>query len=213
MIDGAKRAFDLLFACVGLVLLSPFLGVLAVMIKLDSPGPVLYRQERVGRHGRLFRIYKLRSMSVGTAAKMHITKFGRTLRRHKLDELPQLINVVKGEMSLVGPRPELPTFVALYSPPDRDQILSVRPGITDLASIEYIDEDAMLASAADPERLYIEQIMPAKLELSLRYLQKRSLTLDAVIILRTVCRLFRQGQFVKGRQRGTAANNIPPSAG
>jgi len=189
--DGAKRAFDVFFACVGLVLLSPLLGVLAVMIKMDSPGPVLYRQERVGRQGRLFRIYKLRSMCVDAASETHMTKFGRALRRNKLDELPQLINVVKGEMSLVGPRPELPKFVALYSPPDRDRILSVRPGITDLASIEYIDEDAMIASAADSERLYIEQILPAKLELSLQYLQKRSLVLDIVIILRTVSRLFR----------------------
>lgn len=187
---GAKRVLDGAIALGGLLLLAPLLAVLAIAIRLESPGPAIFRQQRVGRHGRVFRIYKLRSMSASGEAGSQVTKLGRRLRRYKLDELPQLVNVLKGEMSLVGPRPELPEFVNLYPPDVRARILSVRPGITDPASLAYFDEDARLATASDPERLYVEQILPAKLQLSLQYLQQRSLLSDARILAHTMARIF-----------------------
>lgn len=189
--NGAKRAFDFLMALVSLLLLAPLLAVLAIAVRMDSPGPAFFRQKRVGRYGRPFRIVKLRSMSIAPGERAQITRLGRHLRQYKLDELPQLINVIKGEMSLVGPRPELPEFVALYQPEDRDRILAARPGITDPASLEYFDEDAMLAAAPDPERLYVELLLPAKLKISLRYLKDRSFMRDIAIIAQTVAQLFR----------------------
>jgi lipopolysaccharide/colanic/teichoic acid biosynthesis glycosyltransferase len=191
----AKRAFDLLFAGAGLLLLSPLLLGIALWIKLDSPGPVFFRQQRVGRHGVLFRIHKFRSMVEAAAqgglqltvgADPRITRAGRFLRRTKLDELPQLIDVVTGTMSLVGPRPEVPRYVAMYPAALRDKVLSVRPGITDPASIEYRDENTLLAQADDPERVYIEQVMPAKLRYAAQYVDQMSVPNDVRLIFATL---------------------------
>jgi lipopolysaccharide/colanic/teichoic acid biosynthesis glycosyltransferase len=186
-----KRLFDVIVAALGLLLLSPLLIAIALWIKLDSPGPVFFRQERVGRGGALFRIHKFRSMradaplagsQLTVGADPRITRAGQLLRRTKLDELPQLIDVLTGSMSLVGPRPEVPRYVALYPAALRDKVLSVRPGITDPASIEYRDESALLARAADPERVYIEQIMPAKLRCAASYVDRMSLANDVRLI-------------------------------
>jgi lipopolysaccharide/colanic/teichoic acid biosynthesis glycosyltransferase len=188
----AKRLFDLLLASLGLVLLSPVLIATALWIKLDSPGPVFFRQHRVGRHGALFRIHKFRTMTddaagskptqITVGADPRITRAGEYLRRTKLDELPQLIDVVAGHMSLVGPRPEVPRYVALYPEALRVKVLSVRPGLTDLASIEYRNESALLARAADPEREYVEVVMPAKLRAAARYVDQMSLSTDVRVL-------------------------------
>lgn len=193
--DLAKRSFDLAASAIGLSVLSPVLGLAAVCIRLDSPGPVFFRQVRVGRGGTPFRIWKFRTMAavqadgapqVTTAGDARITRVGTWLRRFKLDELPQLINVVVGEMSLVGPRPEVPRYVALYPPGIRDLVLSVRPGITDLASITFRDENEMLAKYADPERAYIDAVMPKKLKLYAQYIESQSFWGDIALILRTL---------------------------
>ncbi len=195
----AKRLFDLICAGLGLVLLAPLLLGIAFWIKLDSRGPVFFRQQRVGRFGASFRIHKFRTMredapargpQLTVGADPRITRAGRFLRRHKLDELPQLIDVVAGTMSLVGPRPEVPRYVALYPAALRDKVLSVRPGITDPASIEYRDESALLAAASDPERVYVEQVMPAKLRFAADYVEQRSMLGDLRLIgatLRALC--------------------------
>jgi len=196
----AKRCFDLLLAGTGLAVLSPLLLVLALWIKLDSPGPVFFRQERVGRGGALFRIHKLRTMThtpsahgpqITVGADRRVTRAGRLLRHYKLDELVQLIDVLKGDMSLVGPRPEVPRYVAMYPPAVRDKVLSVRPGITDLASIEYRDEAGVLAAAADPEAEYVNVVMPAKLRLAMQYVDQASLATDLRLIARTLRTVFR----------------------
>ncbi|HLO95673.1 MAG TPA: sugar transferase, partial [Burkholderiaceae bacterium] len=180
----AKRLFDILASGLGLLLLSPLLLGVALWIKWDSPGPVMFRQERVGRFGRPFFIHKFRSMRVDAPAlgpqitigeDPRITRSGRFLRRSKIDELPQLWDVLRGAMSLVGPRPEVPRYVALYPAELRDIVLSVRPGITDPASLAFADESAMLAQARDPERAYVEEILPEKLAVSARYLQQAGL--------------------------------------
>ena len=187
----AKRLFDLTGAVLGLLLLSPLLLGIAIWIKLDSRGPVFFRQERVGRGGVPFRIHKFRTMvadapalgaQITVGADPRITRAGRALRRSKLDELPQLLDVLAGTMSLVGPRPEVPRYVALYPAALRDKVLSVRPGITDPASIAYRDEGALLAAAADPERVYVEQVMPAKLRSALTYVEHMSLRNDVRVI-------------------------------
>ena len=186
-----KRLFDVLCSSVGLLLMSPLLLGIALWIKIDSPGPVFFRQQRVGRGGVPFRIHKFRSMFEGAAlsgpqitvgADPRITRAGHFLRRNKLDELPQLLDVLAGTMSLVGPRPEVPRYVALYPAELRDKVLSVRPGITDPASVEYRSESDLLAAAADPERLYIEQIMPAKLHRAAQYVESMSLLTDVRLI-------------------------------
>ncbi|QWV95951.1 sugar transferase [Geomonas nitrogeniifigens] len=191
----SKRLFDLFFAGTGLILLAPLWLLVAFWIKYDSPGPVFFRQERVGRFGTLFRIFKFRTMCLDAEAKgrqltvgedPRITRSGAFLRKYKLDELPQLLNVVKGEMSLVGPRPEVPRYVSLYPEEMRDVVLSVQPGITDYASIEYKDENAILGQAADPDRAYIEEIMPVKLGYYARYVSERSLWVDLKLILSTL---------------------------
>lgn len=191
----AKRAFDLLAAGLGLLLLSPLLLAVAVAIKLDSPGPVFYRQERVGRGGRVFRIHKFRSMThnpvdcgpqLTVGADARITRVGAWLRRSKVDELAQLIDVLRGDMSLVGPRPEVPRYVAMYPQALRDKVLSVRPGITDFASIEFRDENALLARSADAERSYREEVLPVKLALQARYVDEAGLLTDLRLILRTL---------------------------
>jgi lipopolysaccharide/colanic/teichoic acid biosynthesis glycosyltransferase len=190
-----KRTFDLLCAGAGLLLLSPLLLGIALWIKLDSPGPVFFRQQRVGRFGVPFRIHKFRSMAESAAqgglqitvgADPRITRAGRFLRRSKLDELPQLIDVVMGTMSLVGPRPEVSRYVAMYPAALRDKVLSVRPGITDPASIEYRDESTLLAQADDPERVYIEQVMPVKLRYAAQYVDQMSVPNDVRLILATL---------------------------
>jgi lipopolysaccharide/colanic/teichoic acid biosynthesis glycosyltransferase len=191
----AKRAFDVVLASLGIVLLSPLLLLIALAIKLDSSGPVFYRQQRVGLHGAPFRIHKFRTMThdphasgpqitVGDDAR--ITRIGAVLRRHKLDELPQLIDVLSGTMSLVGPRPEVPHYVALYPPELRAKVLSVRPGITDAASLAFRDESSLLARAADPEREYVQVVMPQKLALAASYADSASLGLDLKILWRTL---------------------------
>jgi lipopolysaccharide/colanic/teichoic acid biosynthesis glycosyltransferase len=193
-----KRAFDLLAAAAGLVLVAPLLTLIAIAVKLDSAGPVLFRQERVGRHGEIFRIRKFRSMvqdaprlgaSITVGRDPRITRVGHWLRRYKLDELPQLIDVLVGDMSLVGPRPEVPRYVALYPPEVRERVLSVRPGITDNASLAFIDENAQLAGAADPEKEYTERILPQKLRLYLDYVENQSFARDLAILGRTAARI------------------------
>jgi lipopolysaccharide/colanic/teichoic acid biosynthesis glycosyltransferase len=197
-----KRAFDLVLAAVGLVVLSPLLLVLAAWVRSDSPGPALFRQERIGLGGRPFTMLKFRTMRAapaGTAgplltaaADARITRAGRFLRRTKLDELPQLVNVVRGEMSLVGPRPEVARYVAMWPAERRSRVLSVRPGITDYATLEYRDESALLAGD-DPEAVYVSTILPRKLELYERYVAEQSLATDLRLILRTLGALVRRG--------------------
>ena len=191
----AKRLFDIAFALLALLLLGPLLLLVALWVRLDSPGPVFFRQQRVGRGGQLFDIYKFRTMRTGAEAMgpqitvgqdTRITHAGAWLRRSKVDELPQFINVLRGDMSVVGPRPEVPRYVALFPADVRQAVLSVRPGITDLASIEFRDESALLAQSQDPERTYVEQILPAKLRHAQEYVRTRSLWLDLRIIARTV---------------------------
>ncbi len=190
----SKRMFDIAASLAGLMLLAPVFVLVALWIKLDSPGPVLFRQQRVGRHGAPFSIYKFRTMAAAAGATLQltvgrdsrITRAGRFLRRYKLDELPQLINVLQGAMSLVGPRPEVPRYVACYPPEVRAIVLSVTPGITDWASILYREESAILGRAADPERAYRETILPAKLDYYVRYVRERSFWTDLRIIFRTL---------------------------
>lgn len=196
----ARRALDLVASAVGLVLLSPVLAAVAVAIAATSPGPVFFRQERVGRGGSPFRIFKFRSMRVDAEAvggqltvdgDPRVTRVGAFLRASKIDELPQLINVLVGDMSLVGPRPEVPRYVALYTP-DQRRVLAVRPGITDPASIRYRDEAAVLARAEDPERAYVDEVLPHKLAINLAYLDRRTLASDVGVILATLWRLLRR---------------------
>ena len=188
-----KRLFDVAASAAGLLLLAPLLLAIAVWIRLDSPGPVCFRQERVGLRGQPFRIFKFRSMRADNAgpqitvgADARITRSGRFIRAYKLDELPQLLNVLLGDMSIVGPRPEVPRYVALYPATVRDEVLSVRPGMTDWASVQYRSESALLAQSPDPERTYVETILPAKLVLCQQYVRERSLLLDLKIIAMTL---------------------------
>jgi len=190
----AKRLFDLIAAGLGLALLVLPGLLVALAIKLDSPGPVFFRQERVGRGGRPFRIHKFRTMRVDAerqgqltvGADARITRVGAFLRAHRLDELPQLIDVLQGTMSLVGPRPEVPRYVAHYPSALKDVVLSVRPGITDPASLRFRNESAQLAAAADPEREYIDVILPAKLACAADYAAHASLWTDLGVVLRTL---------------------------
>jgi len=192
----AKRAFDLLLSLMGFILLSPLLLLLALWVRLDSRGPVLYRGQRVGKGGRTFDMYKFRTMvleadRLGPAVSYkddpRITKAGKFLRRTKLDELPQLLNVLKGEMSLVGPRPEDPSYVDLYTPEQR-RVLSVKPGITGPTQLRYRDEASMLdGESVDDD--YVSRIMPEKLKLDLVYVHNRSLLLDLKILWRTIATL------------------------
>jgi len=194
-----KRAFDIVLSAAALLLLLPLLLLLALAVAFSSPGGAFFRQVRVGKNGRVFRLLKFRTMRPGSEAKGQITVGGRDpritgigyiLRKTKLDELPQLINVLMGDMSIVGPRPEVPKYVALYTPEQR-AVLNVRPGITSAASIAYIDENELLGRSADPERTYVEQVMPAKLALDLDYVKHHGLLLDLRIIGRTILGLFR----------------------
>lgn len=193
----AKRIFDILASGTGLLILSVPMLIISILIKLDSPGPVLFKQERIGKNKQPFRIYKFRTMHTNAEQQggqltvgrdPRITRVGHLLRKSKLDELPQLINVLKGDMSLVGPRPEVPKYVALYTP-EQQRILSVRPGITDLASIEFRDENELLQNQQDPESYYINTIMPKKLELNQAYIARQSLAFDVYVIFKTLYRV------------------------
>ena len=193
-----KRIFDTILSLFGLVILLPFMLIIAIFIKLDSKGPVFFKQVRVTKNGREFKIFKYRTMRVGsdkysqiTVGKDNrITKVGAFLRKYKLDEIPQLINVLIGDMSLVGPRPEVPKYVALYTD-EQKEILKVRAGITDYASIEFSDENDLLASEEDPEKAYIEKIMPKKIELNKKYLSEISILTDIKIILLTIKKILK----------------------
>jgi len=192
-----KRLFDLLLSTLTLAVLSPLFVVLALWIRRDG-GPEFFRQARVGRGGELFRIFKFRSMVPGAeklgaqvtgAADPRITSVGRFLRKTKLDELPQLINVFLGQMSLVGPRPEVPRYVDQWPEEDRRQILQIKPGITDYATFYYNDEQAVLARAEDPEKAYLETVLPHKLRLYRKYLEDRNFWLDLRLLLATLARM------------------------
>lgn len=202
--NPSKRLFDLFWTAPGLVMLSPLWLFIAACIKLDDGGPVFFRQERIGRRGKPFRMWKFRTMVVDAertggqltvGADSRITRVGRWLRANKLDELPQLLNVLSGEMSLVGPRPEVPRYVALYNEKQR-QVLELIPGITDLASIQYRSESQLLAKAEDPEVLYITKIMPDKLRINLNYAEKANLFSDFVVILSTLAVALRKSSRV-----------------
>jgi lipopolysaccharide/colanic/teichoic acid biosynthesis glycosyltransferase len=188
-----KRLFDVCVSAVALLALSPLLALVAVLVMLDSPGPALFRQERVGRRFRPFVIYKFRTMYVAQTTEARIaignesrvTRVGRLLRRAKIDELPQLINVLKGDMSLVGPRPEVRQYVDLFRE-DYAEILEARPGLTDLASIKYRNEAALLAGAADPEAEYVARILPDKIRLGREYVRRSSVLFDIAVLAKTL---------------------------
>ena len=193
-----KRTFDATVSFLGLVLLSPFLLTVAVFIKLDSRGPVLFRQQRIGKEFRPFLICKFRTMlqepfgsgrliTIGDDPR--ITRAGRWLRKTKIDELPQLINVLKGDMSFVGPRPEVPKYVQVFHR-DYEDILRVRPGITDLASLKYRDEASLLGNAENPEEEYLTHVLPDKIKLAKDYVQRSSLLFDVGLILKTMFKVF-----------------------
>lgn len=194
----ARRAFDLIVAIPAAVMLSPLFVAIAVWIKLDSRGPVFFLQERIGQFGRPFRIFKFRTMVVGAekqgalitvGADRRITRSGRSLRKYKLDELPQLFNVIRGEMSLVGPRPEVPRYVEAYTK-DQRRILALKPGVTSVASIAFSDESVLLARQADPESFYRAQLIPAKIHEDLSYARRATLLSDCKLVARTFFRIF-----------------------
>lgn len=197
MYAPVKRAMDVAGSLTGLIVLAPVLASIGALVRVTSPGPVFFRQERVGRGGRPFRIYKFRTMRPGDAGATlqvtaqgdpRITPAGRVLRRYKLDELPQLWNVLRGDMSLVGPRPEVPKYVAEY-PEEWAAVLVVRPGITDFAAIEFVDEESLLAKSADPERTYVNEVLPRKLALYRKYVEQQSLGTDLSLIFSTLRRI------------------------
>lgn len=188
---ACKRAFDIVCSLLGLIVLSPLLLVVSLLVAVTSPGGVFFRQERVGRGGKPFRIFKFRSMrkdnaglKITTGNDSRITPVGRFLRKSKIDELPQLINVLVGDMSFVGPRPEVADYVDLYTPYQR-QVLLVRPGITGLASIRFRNENDLLTASADPNRTYIQEIMPRKIDLDLEYIPHASVLYDIKLIFQT----------------------------
>ena len=194
-----KRLFDIIFSFLGLVITLPLLILIAILIKLDSRGPVFYRGKRVGRYGKQFRIFKFRTM-VPNAEKLggpstaaddqRLTRIGNFLKKYQLDELPQLINVLKGEMSLVGPRPEVKMYVDMLSSEEKNKIFSIRPGMTDLASLWNFHEGEILKGSADPEKTYLEKIRPQKIRLQLKYVEKHSFWLDVKIIFKTILKIF-----------------------
>ena len=188
---ACKRAFDIVCSLLGLIVLSPLLLVVSLLVAVTSPGGVFFRQERIGKGGKPFRIFKFRSMrkdnvglKITTGNDSRITPVGRFLRKSKIDELPQLINVLVGDMSFVGPRPEVADYVDLYTPYQR-QVLLVRPGITGLASIRFRNENDLLTASADPNRTYIEEIMPRKIDLDLEYIPHASVFYDIKLIFQT----------------------------
>jgi lipopolysaccharide/colanic/teichoic acid biosynthesis glycosyltransferase len=197
--DFIKRSFDLIMSFIGLILVSPFFLIISLLIKLDSKGPVFFKQVRVGRYEKNFKILKFRTMvtdaekrgaQITVGRDSRITRVGHFLRKSKLDELPQLINVFKGDMSLVGPRPEVPKYTQYYNQ-NQKRIFEMRPGITDFASIKYRDENEILALSSEPEKTYIEEIMVDKLNLNLEYLDKKSLVTDIKIIFSTLYKIIK----------------------
>jgi lipopolysaccharide/colanic/teichoic acid biosynthesis glycosyltransferase len=196
-----KRLVDVIVATSGLVATSPLLLLIALAVRLESRGPAFFRQRRVGRYGKEFEILKFRSMSHNAGAgplltadgDRRITRIGALIRASKLDELPQLWNVLRGDMSVVGPRPEVPRYMAMYSAEEREIVLSVRPGITDEASIEFADESKLLATADDPEFFYATKILPRKIELYKKYVATQSAANDVRIVVRTASRVLRRG--------------------
>jgi lipopolysaccharide/colanic/teichoic acid biosynthesis glycosyltransferase len=194
-----KRLFDILFSLILVIILSPLFIVVSIAIALDSRGGVFFNQERVGWKGKHFKLHKFRTMRPASESAgqitvgmrdPRITSIGYNLRKYKLDELPQLFNILKGEMSVVGPRPEVPRYVALYNEEQR-KVLDVKPGLTDYASIDFVDENAILAKSSNPEKTYIEEIMPLKLNLNKKYIQEMSLKTDIKIIFGTIKAIFR----------------------
>ena len=193
------RILDVFFSILGLLLLSPILLIISLIIQLESKGGIFYLQERIGKNGIPFKLFKFRSMAVGSDSKglltvgmndARITKSGQLIRRYKIDELAQLINVLKGEMSLVGPRPEVKKYVDLYTETQR-KVLSVKPGITDLASIEFSNENELLEKQSNPEEYYIREIMPKKIELNMLYIENPNLINYFKLILKTGLKIIR----------------------
>lgn len=193
-----KRLFDIVCSVIGIVILSPLFVILWIAVKLESKGPALFLQTRVGKNNHDFKLYKFRTMYLDSESRgqltvgmrdPRITKVGYTLRKYKLDELPQLFNVLLGDMSLVGPRPEVRKYVNYYTD-EQLKVLSVRPGITDIASIQFINENELLAAAENPEQYYIKHIMPQKLALNLKYINSNLLLKDVGLILKTIIKIF-----------------------
>ena len=193
-----KRMFDIVVAAAALVVLFPLLVLSALLIKLDSPGPIFFKQERIGRNFRPFWIYKFRTMAQDAPARgglvtigedARVTRVGRLLRKSKIDEIPQLTNILRGDMTLVGPRPEVRYYVELFRR-DYEEILKVRPGLTDLASLKYRDEAALLGKAANPEDEYMRHVLPDKIRLAKDYLRRSSFLFDLSLILKTLFKLF-----------------------
>lgn len=194
-----KRNFDLICSSLGLLLFAPIFLLIAVVIKIESHGPVFFRQERVGLNGRIFLIHKFRTMSTEAEHKdlqitvgldHRITRVGRILRKYKVDELAQLVDVLVGEMSLVGPRPEVPKYIACYPEAIRAEILSIRPGITDWASIKFKDENEILGRAQDPEKVYVQEVLPIKQRYCVEYVRNRTFFGDLRIIVATIFAIF-----------------------
>ncbi|MCO6499278.1 MAG: sugar transferase [Vicingus serpentipes] len=194
-----KRIFDIILSLFGLILLFPLFILIALLIIIDSKGGVFYIQKRIGKNGITFNLFKFRTMSTGSDKEglltvgnrdARITKVGYYLRKYKIDELPQLINVLNGKMSFVGPRPEVSKYVELYTEEQRE-ILKLKPGITDYASLEYFNENELLAMAKNPEAIYINEILPAKIRLNKKYIANKSFITDCTIILKTVFKVFR----------------------
>ena len=193
-----KRIFDLILSLMALIILSPVFVIIGLWVVLESRGGMFFRQERMGKDFRIFKLYKFRSMRPGSDAKglltiggrdPRITRSGYFIRKYKVDELPQLINILKGDMSLVGPRPEVKRYTDMYNETQK-QVLSVRPGLTDYASILYFNESDLLSQSANPEKTYIEEIMPAKLALNMKYIREQNFKTDLSIIAKTIQRIF-----------------------
>ena len=191
-----KRLFDIIFSFLFFVLLSPVMLVIVFLIAIDSKGPPFFNQVRVGKDGKEFVLHKFRTMKqvsdgpqITVGDDQRITRVGKPLRKFKLDELPQLLNILKGDMSFIGPRPEVPKYVAMYSE-EQKKVLRLRPGLSDPASLAYFNEAHLLAESKDPEKFYIEEIMPAKLELNLKYIQERSFFYDLGLIFKTIGKIF-----------------------
>lgn len=194
-----KRIFDIFFSFIGLAILLPFFIIIGLLLVIDSPGGVFYKQARVGKNNIDFYLFKFRSMRTGADKKglltvggrdSRITRMGYFIRKYKIDELPQLLNVFLGDMSLVGPRPEVPKYVDLYNEKQK-QVLSVKPGITDYASIEYSNENELLGKVENPEQVYIDEIMPAKLKLNLKYIEEQGISTDLKIIFKTIGKIIK----------------------
>ena len=191
-----KRVFDIISSLMVLLIIFPLLILISILIKLDSKGQIFYYQKRIGLNGKEFNLYKFRTMKPGSDKKglltvgndSRITRVGSFLRKSKLDELPQLFNIITGDMSVVGPRPETPNYVELYNEEQR-KVLNIKPGLTDYASLEFINENELLAKHDNPEKVYIETIMPQKLRLNLKYIQDQNFLLDLKIIFRTIFKI------------------------